>query len=168
MGLGGYAHSSDALEQVGVDADCSRYGHPHYDSWYELIPAAPVGIHISVHAGDEMTGSVTVRGTHVTLRLRNLTTGARYSTTRHTSQIDVSSADWIIEAPSSCTRSRVPDAAARGLRRRLVLGGHGHERLAHGPGGGPALVRRADRTAPGRPPRHAPALPTDTYCRPMR
>ncbi|HUH81703.1 MAG TPA: G1 family glutamic endopeptidase [Solirubrobacteraceae bacterium] len=103
VGLGGYAQDSNALEQVGVDADCSRSGQPHYDSWYELIPAAPVSIDIPVHAGDEMTGSVTVHGNHVTLRLRNLTTGARYSTTRHASQIDVSSADWILEAPSSCT-----------------------------------------------------------------
>lgn len=103
VGLGGYKSTSDALEQVGVDADCSRYGNPHYDSWFELIPAAPVSIPIAVHAGDEMTGSVTVLGTHVTLRLRNLSTGARYSTTRHAAQIDVSSADWILEAPSSCT-----------------------------------------------------------------
>ncbi len=103
VGLGGYRPSSNALEQVGVDADCSRLGQPHYDSWYELIPAAPVNVPISVHAGDQMTGSVTVHGTHVTLRLRDLTTGARYSTTRRTSQIDVSSADWILEAPSSCT-----------------------------------------------------------------
>ena len=103
VGLGGYRQSSNALEQVGVDADCSHYGRPHYDSWYELIPAAPVSIPIAVHAGDQMTGSVTVRATHVTLRLRNLTTGARYSTTRHASQLDVSSADWILEAPSSCT-----------------------------------------------------------------
>ena len=103
VGLGGYAQDSNALEQVGVDADCPRRGGPHYDSWYELIPAAPVSIGVAVHAGDEMAGSVTVHGTHVTLRLRNLTTGARYSTTRHASQIDVSSADWILEAPSSCT-----------------------------------------------------------------
>jgi hypothetical protein len=105
VGLGGYKQSSNALEQIGVDADCSHNGQPHYDSWYELIPAAPVDIAIAVHAGDQMTGSVTVNGTHVTLRLRNLTTGARYSTTRHTPQIDVSSADWILEAPSSCTAS---------------------------------------------------------------
>ena len=106
VGLGGYKQSSNALEQVGVDADCSRAGQPHYDSWYELIPAAPVNIPVAVHAGDQMTGSVTVRASHVTLRLRNLTTGARYSVTRHASQIDVSSADWILEAPSSCTISR--------------------------------------------------------------
>jgi hypothetical protein len=103
VGLGGYRQSSNALEQVGVDADCSRSGQPHYDSWFELIPAAPVSVPVSVHAGDQMAGSVTVHGTHVTLRLRNLTTGARYSTTRRTSQIDVSSAEWILEAPSSCT-----------------------------------------------------------------
>jgi len=103
VGLGGYRANSDALEQVGVDADCSRSGGAHYDSWYELIPAGPVSIPIAVHAGDEMTGSVTVRGNHVTLRLRNLTTGTRYSTTRHAAKIDLSSADWILEAPSSCS-----------------------------------------------------------------
>ena len=103
VGLGGYRSNSNALEQVGVDADCSRGGVAHYDSWYELIPAGPVSIPIAVHAGDDMTGSVTVRANHVTLRLRNLTTGARYSITRHASQIDLSSADWILEAPSSCT-----------------------------------------------------------------
>jgi Peptidase A4 family len=103
VGLGGYRETSDALEQIGIDADCSRDGNPHYDSWYELIPAGPVNIPISVHAGDEMTASVTVRGDHVTMRLRDLTTGTHYSITRHASQIDISSADWILEAPSSCS-----------------------------------------------------------------
>ncbi len=103
VGLGGYRETSNALEQIGVDVDCSRDGGPHYDSWYELIPAGPVNIPISVHAGDEMTGSVTVRGDHVTMRLRNLTTGTHYSVTRHASEIDISSADWILEAPSSCS-----------------------------------------------------------------
>jgi hypothetical protein len=45
---------------------------------------------------------VTVRGRHATLRLRDLTTGTRYSTTRHLSNVDVSTADWIVEAPSGC------------------------------------------------------------------
>src|SRR3954468_6194675 len=39
VGLGGYRESSSALEQVGVDADCSRTGGARYASWYELIPA---------------------------------------------------------------------------------------------------------------------------------
>jgi len=103
VGLGGYRANSNALEQVGVDADCSSSGRAHYDSWYELIPAGPVSVPMAVHAGDDMTGSVTVHANHVTLRLRNLTTGARYSTTRHAAQVDLSSAEWILEAPSSCT-----------------------------------------------------------------
>ena len=38
----------------------------------------------------------------MTLRIRNLTTGARFSATRHVSKVDVSSAEWIAEAPSVC------------------------------------------------------------------
>jgi hypothetical protein len=102
VGLGGYSQNSGALEQVGTDADCSRSGRAHYDSWFELIPAAPVAIGLRAGPGDEMTGSVTVRGHDVTLRLRDLTKGTHYSTTRRVSRVDTSSADWILEAPSSC------------------------------------------------------------------
>jgi hypothetical protein len=102
VGLGGYSQNSGALEQVGTDADCSRSGRAHYDSWFELIPSAPVGIALRAGPGDEMTGSVTVRGHDVTMRLRDLTKGTHYSTTRKVSHVDTSSADWILEAPSSC------------------------------------------------------------------
>ncbi len=52
--------------------------------------------------GDALTASVTVIARHATLRLRNLTTGRRYSSTRRLSSVDVSTADWIVEAPSEC------------------------------------------------------------------
>jgi hypothetical protein len=102
VGLGGDSEDANALEQTGTDADCTRSGRAVYSAWYELIPAGPVKVPLKVHAGDQMTASVTVRGHGVTLRLRDLTTGARYTTTRRASAIDTSSAEWIVEAPSVC------------------------------------------------------------------
>jgi WD40 repeat protein len=101
VGLGGYSKSA-ALEQVGADADCTRSGHASYSTWYELLPAGPVNVALKVHPGDRMSASVTVRSRDVTLRLRNLSTGARFTTTRRVAKIDVSSAEWIVEAPSVC------------------------------------------------------------------
>jgi hypothetical protein len=105
VGLGGYAENAKALEQIGTDADCAASGDAVYSSWVELLPAAATTLHLKVAPGDRLSASVTVIGHHATLRLRDLTTGKRYSTTRHVSSVDVSTADWIVEAPSGCTTS---------------------------------------------------------------
>jgi hypothetical protein len=107
--LGGFSETSRGLEQVGTDADCTRSGRPMYSGWFELLPAEPVNLKLAVHPGDEMVASVTVRGHDVTLRIRDLTTGARFSTTRHPRSIDASSAEWIVEAPSACTGKNTCD-----------------------------------------------------------
>jgi hypothetical protein len=39
VGLGGASDTSQALEQIGTEADC-RAGKPAYSMWYELVPAA--------------------------------------------------------------------------------------------------------------------------------
>jgi hypothetical protein len=100
VGLGGYSGSE--LEQIGTDADCSSTDQASYTSWYELVPAAPVQLKLKIRQGDRLVASVTRSGHAVTLRIRNLTTGARFSATRHVSKIDASSAEWIAEAPSVC------------------------------------------------------------------
>jgi len=105
VGLGGYGERASALEQIGTDADCARSGSASYSTWYELLPAGPVDVRLKVHPGDELTASVTVRRNDVTLRLRDLTTGARFSVTKHASRVDTSSAEWIVEAPSACVNS---------------------------------------------------------------
>jgi hypothetical protein len=102
VGLGGYSEHSHALEQVGTDADCTRAGAARYRSWYELLPAAPVNLKMRVRPGDRMLASVTVAGQDVTLRIRDLTTGGRFQTTKRRALIDASSAEWIVEAPSAC------------------------------------------------------------------
>ncbi len=109
VGLGGYSETSRGLEQVGTDADCTHSGNPVYSSWFEVLPAEPVNLKLAVHPGDTIVASVTVRRHDVTLRIRDLTTGERFSTTRHAASIDVSSADWIVEAPSLCPSSQTCD-----------------------------------------------------------
>jgi len=105
VGLGGYSTDAHALEQVGTDADCSRSGVAVYKAWYELLPAGPVDVTLKVHPGDEMSASTTVKGHDVTLRIRDLSSGARFTITHRAARIDRSSAEWIVEAPSVCVNS---------------------------------------------------------------
>ncbi|HZE04979.1 MAG TPA: G1 family glutamic endopeptidase, partial [Solirubrobacteraceae bacterium] len=101
VGLGG-AGQSDALEQAGTEADCSSSGTASYFAWYELVPSAPVKINMAVHPGDHMFSRVTVNGANVTIALSDQTTGASFNRTLQMSNPDVSSAEWIAEAPSAC------------------------------------------------------------------
>jgi hypothetical protein len=59
-------------------------------------------LRLAVHPGDTISASVTVSGERVTLALRDLSTRASYATRRRASATDVSSAEWIAEAPSVC------------------------------------------------------------------
>ncbi len=102
VGLGGASEGAQALEQVGTDADCTRTGHAAYSTWFELLPAGPVSIPLEVRPGEQLAASVTVRGDDVTLRIRDLSTGQRLTTTRRASRIDTATAEWIVEAPSVC------------------------------------------------------------------
>ena len=104
VGLGGYATTSQALEQIGTDADCSRSGKPTYYAWYELVPEPPVNLKtFKINAGDTITTSVNVTGSTVLLQLKNRTRGTVFTKRVTTSNLDLTSAEWIAEAPSSCT-----------------------------------------------------------------
>jgi peptidase A4-like protein len=103
VGLGGYNQSSDALEQIGTEVDCSAAGRVSSSAWYELVPAPSIPITLRVRPGDAMFASVIVTGSRVVMQLNNTTTHQVFSKTLHASAIDVSSADWIVEAPSECT-----------------------------------------------------------------
>jgi hypothetical protein len=104
IGLGG-SGQGNSLEQDGTDSDCSASGTPSYFAWYELVPSAPVKVNMTVHPGDHMSSRVTVNGTSVSIWLSDQTTGAIFSKTLQMSNPDVSSAEWIAEAPSSCDQS---------------------------------------------------------------
>ena len=82
-------------------------GNATHTAWYELLPAPPVQLDLKVSAGDHMSSSVTVNGTNVTITVSDGTTGQ--STTKNLTmtdtQPDVSTAEWIAEAPSQCDGS---------------------------------------------------------------
>ena len=106
VGLGGYASSSRALEQIGTEADCSSRGQLFYYAWYEFVPAAPVTIHhLRIKPGDRISASVHVSSYTATVRLTDLTAGTpsfSYAHVMHAPTPDTSAAEWIAEAPSNC------------------------------------------------------------------
>jgi hypothetical protein len=102
VGLGGYGQSSKALEQTGTEADCSTTGQPQYFAWSELVPKGPVKLALRVSPGDRIRATVTVLAHEVTFGLRDVSSGAAYSRRQRVATTDVSSAEWIAEAPSTC------------------------------------------------------------------
>ncbi len=103
VGLGGY--TSDALEQVGVSANCDKNGHAKYFAWFELVPdiAHPIGEKVS--AGDTITGLVKLHGLNlVELRIENRTRHWSFVRKITWGTADASSAEWVAEAPFSCLR----------------------------------------------------------------
>jgi hypothetical protein len=103
-GLGG-AGDREALEQDGTEVNCSATGRASYYAWYELVPHAPVKVDLAVHPGDRMTATTTVAGHEVTESIVNDTTGQTFTRTLTMADPDISSAEWIAEAPSQCTAS---------------------------------------------------------------
>jgi hypothetical protein len=102
IGLGGFSLTAPALEQIGTESDCTASGSVQTSAWYELVPSAGRTIRMAVDAGDVMAASVTVRGHRVTLGLVDETTHATYQRTLRAASVDISSAEWIEEAPSEC------------------------------------------------------------------
>jgi Peptidase A4 family len=102
VGIGGYKPTSPALEQIGTEVDCNPGGKAVSSAWYELVPAPSKPISLPVHPGDVMHATVTVVGHQVTVALEDLTTRRSFTKTLDASTVDVSSAEWIVEAPSEC------------------------------------------------------------------
>jgi hypothetical protein len=107
VGLGGYSASSEALEQIGTEVDCSPSGRTVSSAWYELVPAPSRSIGMRVNPGDAMSASVNVSGSRVTLVLQDETRHKSFRKALRVSSIDLSSAEWIVEAPSECVSADV-------------------------------------------------------------
>lgn len=105
VGLGGLSDASQALEQIGTESDCTASGLATYSVWYELVPAAPVTVKLKLAAGNKITASVAVSGRQVTVKLKNLTRKTSFTKRLTMAAPDVSSVEWIAEAPSACTSS---------------------------------------------------------------
>jgi hypothetical protein len=103
VGLGGL--TTKELEQVGVDANCDAKGHATYFAWFEILPDVAHNIPNAIHAGDVITGSVKRIGLAlVELRVQNHTRHWTFDRKITWGTADVSSAEWIVEAPFSCKR----------------------------------------------------------------
>jgi hypothetical protein len=106
VGIGGFDANATALEQLGTTAQCSSRGAATYFAWWEIVPAPAIRLPLKVRPGDRITAAVLVNGSKVTLSLKNATRRTRFSKTVTVAQPpDLSSAEWIAEAPSACTRS---------------------------------------------------------------
>jgi hypothetical protein len=103
VGLGGFSPTSTALEQIGTATDCGTTGKPRSYAWYELVPAAAVELPLKIVAGDTVTTSVNVSGTNVLVQVKDRSRKTSFTKTLTTAAPDLSSAEWIAEAPSACT-----------------------------------------------------------------
>jgi Peptidase A4 family len=105
VGLGGNSSESNALEQLGTSVSCDGTSTiPTYEAWWEIVPAASTEIPLKIRPGDRVNAAVLVNGPTVTMSLKDLTRHTRFSKTMTvTQQLDVSSAEWIAEAPSNCS-----------------------------------------------------------------
>jgi hypothetical protein len=102
VGLGGSSDAATGLEQTGTGSDCSS-GAAKYYAWYEILPAASVQVPLKVKPGDQITTSVNVNGTTVLVQIKNRTRKTTFTKALQVAMPDLSSAEWIAEAPSACT-----------------------------------------------------------------
>jgi hypothetical protein len=132
VGLGGYNPSSSSIEQIGTEVDCARSGAEVSTAWYELLPAPSMPIDMAVAPGDEMAAVVAVSGHQVTFTLEDLTSRREFDHSFRARSIDVSSAEWIVEAPSDCLTQRtcttlpLANFGQTGFSAARAVSGHGH------------------------------------------
>ncbi|MGZ4276123.1 MAG: G1 family glutamic endopeptidase [Solirubrobacteraceae bacterium] len=132
IGLGGYHTSARALEQTGTEADCDRAGGAHYSAWLEIVPAPSVRLPMGVRAGDTISASVTVSGRRVHVVIADRTSGGRISRYLTADRTDVTSAEWIVEAPSvcfaqGCTVLALADFGTQGFTSARATSAAGHQ-----------------------------------------
>ena len=102
VGLGGEIDTATSLEQTGTSADCNANGVARYYAWYEILPAAAVQVPLKVKPGDLITTSVNVNGTSVLFQIKNRTRKTVFTKSLTMDAPDLTSAEWVAEAPSSC------------------------------------------------------------------
>ncbi|MEA2299167.1 MAG: hypothetical protein QOF77_2103 [Solirubrobacteraceae bacterium] len=165
VGLGG--HRTPVLEQIGTEADCAADGSASYSVWYELVPTVSATPALVIGPGDVISVSVTVGGRRVRLHLADVTRGTAVTRQLDAGRVDVSSAEWIVEAPvlcfgamaASCQDSTLADFGATGFfAARATASGRS------GPVSDPRWSATAYTLDPAGPPR-GQARPADRVAR---
>jgi hypothetical protein len=102
VGIDGYA--SNTVEQIGTDSDCNS-GAQSYYAWYEFYPHLSYNINnFPVNVGDVITAQVTYSATSklFTVTITNSSNpGQPFSVSTKLPSAELSSAEWIVEAPWS-------------------------------------------------------------------
>ncbi len=106
VGIDGY--NSSSVEQLGTEEDTVN-GQAQYSAWYEMYPADSVTIpSMAIHPGDVMTASVVYDTAtkqypsgYFVLSMTDTTTKQSFSIDEANSGYQRSSAEWVVEAPSS-------------------------------------------------------------------
>ncbi len=106
VGIDGF--TSTTVEQIGTESDVV-YGQAQYSVWYEMYPAGSVTIStMNVKPGDAITASVVYNAAttqypsgYFALTITDTTTTQTFSIDESASGAQRSSAEWIVEAPSS-------------------------------------------------------------------
>jgi hypothetical protein len=99
VGIDGY--TSNTVEQIGTDSDIVN-GVPVYYAWYEMYPDPYVTIAgFRARPGDNISAQVFYSGGYFTLHIANHTNGQSFAVVKTRPDADRSSAEWIVEAPSS-------------------------------------------------------------------
>ena len=104
VGIGGYGDAGGSLMQIGTNTDC-RAGRPTYATFYEVTPAYAVIVReLKVRPGDVMRAQVVIDETRGTahFQIDNRTMLRRFTIPVAVSTPDLTSAEWIAEAPASC------------------------------------------------------------------
>jgi hypothetical protein len=115
VGIDGWTNDG-TVEQIGTDSDCMG-GSPTYYAWYEFYPAAGAfADNITVSAGDVISAMVSCQtnGLQCTVSITDVTNGQSFSnvtTFNPGTGPELSSAEWIAEAPSTYNSQVLPLAA---------------------------------------------------------
>lgn len=111
VGIDGWSDST--VEQIGTDSDCQG-GTPTYYAWYEFYPAVEAPIdNVAAGVGDIISASVSCQadGLKCTVSITDFSSGQSFShsqTFRPDRSPQMSSADWIAEAPSEVSGKTLP------------------------------------------------------------
>ena len=107
-GLDGW--TSSTVEQIGLDAVCTKSGQVQYNPWVEMYPANSIYFSEPIEAGDTMTSSVVTNGSgSFTLVLADPTRGWTKTYTKSLKSAALSSAEVIVEAIGSQDIPPCPD-----------------------------------------------------------
>jgi hypothetical protein len=100
VGIDGY--SSNSVEQLGTDQDWYN-GKPSYYAWYEIYPKKSYLIkNFPVNPGDVITAEVkALSASSFALSITNVTRSVKFSTAQKCGKAQLSSAEWVMEAPWS-------------------------------------------------------------------